>query len=148
VWAVSIPATFMADSRCLAFALRERRDKDRVMTSDRMMQAIGRIERAISRLETTAGRGRDQGARHIEEISRLKAALLASEERAVALEEDLAREQANSLAAGVAAERQAIMAFPDQDPHAINPFSHDKALAALRSLDSLIDDLQKARRDG
>ncbi|MET0136906.1 MAG: hypothetical protein ABW192_00830 [Sphingobium sp.] len=118
------------------------------MTSDRMMQAIGRIERAISRLETTAGRGRDQGARQNQETSRLKAALLASEERAVALEEDLAREKGKSIVAGGPTERQASMAFPDQDPQAINPFSHDKALAALRSLDSLIDDLQRARRDG
>lgn len=101
------------------------------MTSDRMMQVIGRIERAISRIEsaveTTATHNRAQGAAYdvqSREIERLKA-------------------ERHTLATSEAASRPL-----EQDPHAINPYSHDKALAALRSLDSLIDDLQKARRDG
>lgn len=113
------------------------------MTSDRMMQAIGRIERAITRLETATDRGRDLSGRQAEEISRLKAALHASEERNGALQEKLEREREEA-----ASGREAALAHIEQDPHAMNPFSHDKALAALRSLDSLIDDLQKARRDG
>lgn len=130
--------------RSMAFALRERRDKGRIMTSDRMMQAIGRIERAITRLQTATGRGADLSGRQADEISRLKAALHLAEERNGALQEKLAHEQERATA-----ERAAALAVPaESDPHAMNPFSHDKALAALRSLDSLIDDLQKARRDG
>ncbi|MCE7796978.1 hypothetical protein LWE61_10450 [Sphingobium sufflavum] len=118
------------------------------MTSDRMMQAIGRIERAIARLETATGRGRDQSARQSDEIGRLRAALQQAEARNDALTQEL--EQQQEL---VGSGPQAAFAHADPDgqapdPHAMNPFSHDKALAALRSLDSLIDDLQKARRDG
>ena len=72
------------------------------MTSDRMIQAIGRIERAISRLETTVEKVRSQ--------PRSKP--------------------------------------PQGDPALVDPFSHDKAVAALRSLDALIDDIQKAQRNG
>ncbi|MET0363340.1 MAG: hypothetical protein ABW169_01680 [Sphingobium sp.] len=110
------------------------------MTSDRMMQAIGRIERAITRLDTAVDRKRGLSAERESEqardIARLKAQLLAAEQRNAELVE---REQDRQREASVPAE---------PDPHAINAFSHDKALAALRSLDSLIDDLQKARRDG
>ncbi len=113
------------------------------MTSDRMMQAIGRIDRAITRLETATGRGRDLSGRQADEISRLKAALHAADERNVALQEKLESEREEA-----AAGRETALAHSSKDPHAMNPFSHDKALAALRSLDSLIDDLQKARRDG
>lgn len=123
------------------------------MTSDRIMQAIGRIERAITRLETVTGRGRDLSARQADEISRLDAALHAAETRNAVLQATLEHEREEA-----AADRNAALAHADRDspamaahandPHAMNPFSHDKALAALRSLDSLIDDLQKARRDG
>ncbi|HEX7872192.1 MAG TPA: hypothetical protein VF475_04720 [Sphingobium sp.] len=110
------------------------------MTSDRMMQAIGRIERAITRLDTAVDRKRGlsaaREAEQAEEIARLRAQLLAAEQRNAELVE---REQDRERQASPTAE---------PDPHAINAFSHDKALAALRSLDSLIDDLQKARRDG
>lgn len=124
----------------MAFALREGRDKGLFMTSDRMMQAIGRMERAITRLETAMVRGRDHSARQADEIARLQTGLHAAEERNAALLKDV--EQAQESA------REGVLTHAEQDPHAMNPFSHDKALAALRSLDSLIDDLQKARRDG
>ncbi|MFT3966655.1 MAG: hypothetical protein QM690_12325 [Sphingobium sp.] len=110
------------------------------MTSDRMMQAIGRIERAITRLETAVDRKNaisgEREAVQAKEIARLEKELLVTEQRNAEL---LAREKEREGEAPVHAE---------PDPHAINAFSHDKALAALRSLDSLIDDLQKARRDG
>lgn len=113
------------------------------MTSDRMMQAIGRIERAITRLETATVRGRDLSAGQADEISRLKAGLHAAEKRNDTLQETLERERER-----LSTEQESALAHAEPDPHAMNPFSHDKALAALRSLDSLIDDLQKARRDG
>ncbi len=94
------------------------------MTSDRMMQALGRVERAISRLESDLGK--------------MQQRLRDSEAAAKALAEARARDEQEPAEA---------VAEP-QDPHAMDPFSRDKALAALRSLDSLIDDLQKARRDG
>jgi hypothetical protein len=101
------------------------------MTSDRMMQAIGRIERAISRLETTVdkvrSRAREQ-ARDVAEANRRADALATETER-------LRAEQAE----GAPAQGDLILA---------DPFSHDKAVAALRSLDALIDDLQKAQRNG
>ncbi|HEX7854113.1 MAG TPA: hypothetical protein VF503_10490 [Sphingobium sp.] len=110
------------------------------MTSDRMMQAIGRIERAITRLETAVtrkqGLSAERTAEKDQEIARLKAEILATERHNAELLERERDRQENAPA------------FIEQDPHAINAFSHDKALAALRSLDSLIDDLQKARRDG
>lgn len=121
------------------------------MTSDRMMQAIGRIERAITRLETATGRGRDLSARQADEISRLDAALHAAETRNAVLQATLEHEREEAAADRNAAHTDRdspAMAAHANDPHAMNPFSHDKALAALRSLDSLIDDLQKARRDG
>jgi uncharacterized protein YhaN len=102
-----------------------------------MMQTIGRLERAITRLEAVMARKQELAARQLaekdREIARLAGELAASEQRAMDL---LERERDHAHAA------------VEQDPHAINAFSHDKALAALRSLDSLIDDLQKARRDG
>lgn len=90
------------------------------MTSDRMMQAIGRIERAISRIEAGVGKLRARANDSQAELEQLR----------------------QSRAEGL------LGASATPDPHAMNPYSHDKALAALRSLDSLIDDLQKARRDG
>lgn len=107
------------------------------MTSDRMMQTIGRIERALTRLESAATRKQDFAADRLAEkdteIARLHAGLRAAEQRHAELLERA---------------KEGVAAAAEQDPHAINAFSHDKALAALRSLDSLIDDLQKARRDG
>lgn len=101
------------------------------MTSDRMMQAIGRIERAISRLETTVdkvrGRAHDQ-ARAVAEANARAEAYAGEAER-------LRSAQAGNVTA-------------QPDPALVDPFSHEKAVAALRSLDALIDDLQKAQRNG
>jgi len=80
------------------------------MASDAMMQAIGRIERALSRAEGIARQ--------------------LAEARARALDERLAAMEANA-----------------EPPIDIDPFSREKAVAALRSLDALIGDLQKARSD-
>lgn len=82
------------------------------MASDAMMQAIGRIERALSRAEGIARQ--------------------LAEARARALDERLA-----AMEAGTGSE-------PAID---IDPFSRDKAIAALKSLDALIGDLQNARND-
>ncbi len=81
------------------------------MASDAMMQAIGRIERALSRAEGIARQLAEARAR-------------ALDERLAALEEG-------------------------GDPSAIDidPFSREKAIAALKSLDALIGDLQNARND-
>jgi hypothetical protein len=82
------------------------------MASDAMMQAIGRIERALSRVEGLA--------KHLHE------------ERAKVLDQQLAEmdvDRGNEPAVD------------------IDPFSRDKAIAALKSLDALIGDLQKARSD-
>lgn len=81
------------------------------MASDAMMQAIGRLERALTRAETLAKQ--------------------LAEQHAEALEAQLARSEADD--AGPAVE--------------IDPFSRDKAIAALKSLDALIGDLQKARSE-
>lgn len=94
------------------------------MTSDRMMQALGRIERAISRLESDLGKVQQR-------LHESEAAVRTAAEERARVEND----------------GPAVVDEP-QDAHAMDPFSRDKALAALRSLDSLIDDLQKARRDG
>lgn len=100
------------------------------MTSDRMMQAIGRIERAITRIETLT--------------EKLHGQLTAQRAEADGL-----RAEAERLRADAARKPSPMHdLFAEPDPHAMNDFSRDKALAALRSLDSLIDDLQKARRDG
>ena len=81
------------------------------MASDAMMQAIGRIERALSRAEGIARQ--------------------LAEARARALDERLAAMEAGT-----------------SEPHIeIDPFSREKALAALKSLDALIGDLQSARND-
>lgn len=116
------------------------------MTSDRMMQAIGRIERAISRLETATVRNRESAAAHAREIARLGDALrVAQSDNSALLEKTREWEEAHARQSESV---RAEFVLPETDPHAMNPFSHDKALAALRSLDALIDDLQKARRDG
>ncbi|CAN5290691.1 hypothetical protein BH10PSE13_BH10PSE13_23040 [soil metagenome] len=116
------------------------------MTSDRMMQAIGRIERAISRLETAAGRNRERVTVDAREIARLGDALRTAEaDNSALLEKTREWEEAHARQSESAGSE---FPLPESDPHAMNPFSHDKALAALRSLDALIDDLQKARRDG
>lgn len=81
------------------------------MASDAMMQAIGRLERALSRVEG---------------ITRQLA-----EARAQALDAQLA-----------AMDTEATEPAVD-----IDPFSRDKAIAALKSLDALIGDLQKARSE-
>jgi hypothetical protein len=80
------------------------------MASDAMMQAIGRIERALSRAEGIARQ--------------------LAEARARALDERLADMETNA-----------------EPPIDIDPFSREKAVAALKSLDALIGDLQKARSD-
>ena len=82
------------------------------MASDAMMQAIGRLERALARAETLAKR--------------------VAEEQARAIEAQLAGDRASEAAAGAVD---------------IDPFSRDKAIAALKSLDALIGDLQKARSE-
>ncbi len=82
------------------------------MASDAMMQAIGRLERALTRAETLA-----------KELA---------EEHAQAIEAQLAHD-----------ERQ----DPTGSSVEIDPFSRDKAIAALKSLDALIGDLQKARSE-
>ncbi|OJY67069.1 MAG: hypothetical protein BGP16_17870 [Sphingobium sp. 66-54] len=82
------------------------------MASDAMMQAIGRLERALARAETLAKR--------------------VAEEQARAIEAQLAGDAAGETAAGAVD---------------IDPFSRDKAIAALKSLDALIGDLQKARSE-
>ena len=81
------------------------------MASDAMMQAIGRIERALSRAEGIARQ--------------------LAEARARALDERLA----------------AMEGVNGEPAIEIDPFSRDKAVAALKSLDALIGDLQKARSD-
>jgi len=81
------------------------------MASDAMMQAIGRIERALSRAEGIARQ--------------------LAEARARALDERLAT-------------MEGVNGEPAIE---IDPFSRDKAIAALKSLDALIGDLQNARND-
>lgn len=81
------------------------------MASDAMMQAIGRIERALSRAEGIARQ--------------------LAEARARALDERLAAMESAGEDAGME----------------IDPFSREKAIAALKSLDALIGDLQKARSE-
>lgn len=82
------------------------------MASDAMMQAIGRLERALTRAEGLARQVADEHARAIE--------------------------------AQLAAEDAGDHDGPSVD---IDPFSRDKAIAALKSLDALIGDLQKARSE-
>ncbi|MBU0556342.1 MAG: hypothetical protein KKD64_02255 [Alphaproteobacteria bacterium] len=81
------------------------------MASKAMMQAIERLDRAVTRAETLARQLTEERAQQIE------AQLAAS-----SVEED----------------------GPAVD---IDPFSRDKAIAALKSLDALIGDLQKARSE-
>ena len=82
------------------------------MASDAMMQAVGRLERAVARAESLAKQVAEEHARTIE----------------AQLSGDTAPD-----AAGDAVD--------------IDPFSRDKAIAALKSLDALIGDLQKARSE-
>lgn len=101
------------------------------MTSDRMMQAIGRIERAISRLETTVEKARSR-----------------ARDQARAIEAANARANAHAAEVDQLKAAQADAMLPPREPALVDPFSHDKAVAALRSLDALIDDIQKAQRNG
>jgi hypothetical protein len=82
------------------------------MASDAMMQAIGRLERALARAEG---------------LTRQLA-----EARALALDTELAAMDGDGF---------------DEAAVNIDPFCRDKAVAALKSLDALIGDLQKARSD-
>ncbi len=98
------------------------------MASERMVEAIGRLERAIARVEAEAKRqGQVRAA--------LGEALTRSRAEAASAREQLAK------AAEAAPAAAAQQAEPD-------PFSREKAIAALKSLDALIGDLQKARTDG
>lgn len=81
------------------------------MASDAMKQAIGRLERAVTRAEGLA-----------RELS---------EENAQRLEAQLAHSFDEAPLTG----------------SEIDPYSRDKAIAALKSLDALIGDLQKARSE-
>ena len=82
------------------------------MASDAMMQAIGRLERALTRAESLARQ--------------------VSEEHSKVIEAQLAADPGDE---------------PDASAGEIDPFSRDKAIAALKSLDALIGDLQKARSE-
>ena len=82
------------------------------MASDAMMQAIGRLDRALTRAEGLA--------------------------------RQLAEARAQAIEAQFAPENEDDGAGPPVD---IDPFSRDKAIAALKSLDALIGDLQKARSE-
>lgn len=82
------------------------------MASDAMMQAIGRLDKAVTRAETLA-RG-------------------------------LTEERAQQIEAQLAASTTESAGDPAVD---VDPFSRDKAIAALKSLDALIGDLQKARSE-
>lgn len=84
------------------------------MASDAMMQAIGRLERALTRAEGLARQ-------------------VAEEQARIAADSRQAEAEATSASADAAGE--------------IDPFSRDKAIAALKSLDALIGDLQKARSE-
>jgi hypothetical protein len=96
----------------LAFAITQEHVKGSIMASDAMMQAVGRLERAVARAESLAKQVTEEHARTIE-------AQLSG--------------NAPPDAAGAAVD--------------IDPFSRDKAIAALKSLDALIGDLQKARSE-
>jgi len=82
------------------------------MASDAMMQAIGRLERAVARAETLTKQ--------------------VAEEHARVIEAQLSGDTAPNVAGNTVD---------------IDPFSRDKAIAALKSLDALIGDLQKARSE-
>jgi len=82
------------------------------MASDAMMQAVGRLERAVARAESLA--------------------------------KQVAQEHARALEAQLPGDTPQDTAGPAVD---IDPFSRDKAIAALKSLDALIGDLQKARSE-
>lgn len=96
------------------------------MASERMVEAIERLEQAIARVEAEAKRQAQVRAALGEALTRSRA------------ETASMREQLATAAAA---------APPVPEPKA-DPFSRDKAIAALKSLDSLIGDLQKARTDG
>jgi hypothetical protein len=73
-------------------------------------------------------------------IGRLERALT----RAEGLARQLAEDHARAIEAQLAEENEQDDAGPPVD---IDPFSRDKAIAALKSLDALIGDLQKARSE-
>jgi len=64
--------------------------------------------------------------------------------RAEALARQVSEERSRMIEAQLAAEADASPPEPAVD---IDPFSRDKAIAALKSLDALIGDLQKARSE-
>jgi molybdopterin biosynthesis enzyme len=97
------------------------------MASERMVEAIGRLERAIARVEAEA-------KRQVQVRAALGEALTRSRAEAANAKEILAKVQTSTPDGLATAET--------------DPFSRDKAIAALKSLDSLIGDLQKARADG
>ncbi|MCW2337427.1 hypothetical protein M2337_001660 [Sphingobium sp. B2D3A] len=68
-------------------------------------------------------------------------------ERAVTRAEGLARELTEARAQEIEAQLAAGSIEDDGPPVDIDPFSRDKAIAALKSLDALIGDLQKARSE-
>lgn len=75
--------------------------------------------------------------RMMQAIGRLEQAL----GRAEKATRDMAEARRTTLEAGLASETSGS----DVE---IDPYSRDKAIAALKSLDALIGDLQKARGDG
>lgn len=68
-------------------------------------------------------------------------------ERTVTRAEGLARELTEARAQEIEAQLAAGSIEDDGPPVDIDPFSRDKAIAALKSLDALIGDLQKARSE-
>ena len=69
-------------------------------------------------------------------------------ERAVTRDEALARQVADEQARLIEASLDADAGPAADEPAVdIDPFSRDKAIAALKSLDALIGDLQKARSE-
>jgi Arc/MetJ-type ribon-helix-helix transcriptional regulator len=82
------------------------------MASDAIRQALGRLDKAVTRAETLARKLAEERAQQIE----------------------------TQLAAGTDAPA-------GSNAVDIDPFSRDKAIAALKSLDALIGDLQKARSE-
>jgi hypothetical protein len=99
------------------------------MTTERMMLAIGRIERAVTRLETAS-------QRVLADSSAQARALAAAQDHIATQSAELER-----LASMQTQPRQGDLGLVD-------PFSREKAMLALRSLDSLIDDLKRARQHG
>jgi hypothetical protein len=129
------------------------------MNNDRMMQALGRIERAISRLEIGLEKSRALSRAQTQSVTEAQAHITAQAEvvaeaqaHITAQQQSLEEAEARLIAQAKEIEQlKAAAATPapaQGDLGLVDPFSHDKALAALKSLDSLIDDLQKARQNG